>query len=193
MTPVGFEPPPPVPTDRLIRATAGAFVVALLIVVSIVLPVEYGVDPLHTGAALGLLRTNAPPPPVVVPTSLAEAMTPKSSGPSTQYPVPFQTDRATFELGPYDYLEYKYHLAAGAALVYSWDASAQLIHDFHGAPDAPAAQSEPSLDKNQNPIVRESDRAVHRHARIVPGESGRHAVTITRRRPAATAPRSVPI
>ena len=47
----------PVPSvRRLVIATAAACAVAMVILVAAVLPAEYGVDPLGTGSALGLLR-----------------------------------------------------------------------------------------------------------------------------------------
>ncbi len=42
------------------------------------------------------------------------------------------------DIAPYDYVEYKYRLAQSATMVYSWEATAPVIQDFHGAPDRAA-------------------------------------------------------
>ena len=49
-------PPIEVPSKaKLAKATGIALIVALVILFAAVLPAEYGIDPLHTGKALGLL------------------------------------------------------------------------------------------------------------------------------------------
>jgi hypothetical protein len=121
---------------RLTQATVAAAVVAVAILFAIVLPVEYGIDPLRTGRALGLVRPAAALGEPAVGANGDEVMTPVQAGPVARYGAPYRVDRTTFELGPYEYLEYKYHLAQGASLLYSWEASALVIHDLHGAPDA---------------------------------------------------------
>ena len=44
------------PTRAIVKATLIALAVALVILFTAVLPAEYGKDPLHTGAALGLMN-----------------------------------------------------------------------------------------------------------------------------------------
>jgi hypothetical protein len=131
---------------QLAFAMAVAIGVALLVLLVAVLPVEYGVDPLGTGRALGLVR-NAPAAAEEVPPSVEAGMMPAPAGPSTQYGVPYRVDRVAFALGPYEFLEYKYHLAQGANMVFSWRATAPLIQDFHGAPDGKGPEAEVSVDK----------------------------------------------
>lgn len=130
----GRESQPNVPTARrLALATGAALAAAMAILVVAVLPAEYGVDPLGTGSALGLLHEDA------VETSAftsvgADPLVPQPRGPAAEYGAEHRTDTVEFELGPYEYLEYKYRLAQGATMVYSWQASEPVIHDFHGAP-----------------------------------------------------------
>ena len=139
---------PPASTRTLVKATLGAALVAAFMLVAVVLPAEFGMDPLRTGAALGLLRAPiAVDEPPGAPAAGAAVMAPVQVGPLSHYGAPYKVDTATFELGPYEYLEYKYHLAQGASLLYSWEASAPLIHDLHGAPDGGAANAEVSHDK----------------------------------------------
>lgn len=130
---------------RLVLATAGACAVAMVILVAAVLPAEYGVDPLGTGSALGLLRGAGPETPPAAGAA-GDALVPLVRGPSAEYGSTHRTDTVEFDLGPYEYLEYKYRLAQGATMVYSWQASAAVMHDFHGAPGD--GGPEVSLDKS---------------------------------------------
>lgn len=123
----------PVPSaGRLAATTAIAAVIAGLILVTIVLPAEYGIDPLGTGRALGLTQmSQVTVAPVEMPTGDA-ALRPVTNGPVSQYGVPFKRDTIELTLGPYDYIEYKYLLEEGAQMQFSWAATAAMIHDFHG-------------------------------------------------------------
>jgi hypothetical protein len=134
------EAPPYASTRRILRATAAALALAVLVLIVAVLPAEYGIDPLGTGRALGL-------------TALAGTEE-ASTGPGT----PIDADRRgvdlaqsgalahdtyTVELRPYEAVEYKYRLEKGATVVYAWTSTAAVNFDFHGEPDgAPARYSE---------------------------------------------------
>jgi hypothetical protein len=80
-------------------------------------------------------------------------MVPVQTGPLAQFGAPFKIDAATFELDPYQYVEYKYHLAQGAGLVFAWDASAPVMYDFHGAPEGASSESEVSVDKQTKALA----------------------------------------
>jgi len=123
----------PVPSgSQLALTTAVALVIAASILVAIVLPAEYGVDPLGTGEKLGLTAmSRVSAAPAQMPAADA-ALKPTVNGPIGQYGVPFKTDAMTFTLGPYDYIEYKYALEEGAQMQFAWKASVPVIHDFHG-------------------------------------------------------------
>ncbi len=139
---------PPIPSVRtLAKTTAWALLVAVAILVTIVLPAEYNRDPLGTGRALGLTRLSAPPvaEPVARPAG-GVVLAPQQRGPAAVYPAPFKTDSTQFVLGPYEFVEYKYHLAKGATMLYSWKGSAPVIHDFHGDEDG-SIDSPVSYDK----------------------------------------------
>jgi hypothetical protein len=44
-------------------------------------------------------------------------------------------------------VEYKYHLEKGAAMLFSWRASEDVMHDFHGDPEGqPSSKSAQSFD-----------------------------------------------
>jgi hypothetical protein len=118
-------------TRRLVLASSAACAAAVVILFAAVLPAEYGIDPLGTGAALGLVRDDVSDAASV---PVADGLVPVLRGPAAAFGTEYRTDAVTFELGPYEYLEYKYRLATGATMVFAWEASAEVLHDFHGAP-----------------------------------------------------------
>ena len=135
---------------QLARTTAIALLVAFTLLLTVVLPAEYAIDPLGTGRWLGLTEIAAPTVnPVEDMRPAGAALTPVVKGPVGQYPAEFKFDVFVITLQPYEYVEYKYHLEQGATLLYSWNANAPLIQDFHGEranmPDGGAAEE--SFDK----------------------------------------------
>jgi hypothetical protein len=136
MTPPPDSGAPAAPSTRTLAVTtAAAIAAAAVILVTIVLPAEYNVDPLGTGRALGLTRLSAPAAPDPVPVPAGQKLVPVQQGPAAVYHAGFKTNTVRLELGPYDFVEYKYHLEKGAAMVYSWKGTAALIHEFHGEAD----------------------------------------------------------
>ena len=115
---------------KILTATILALLAAALILVTAVLPAEYGIDLIGTGRLLGL-------------TALSEGTTGAMSPQSAEYKV----DRVEFVLGAYEFIEYKYRIEQGGAMVFSWEASKSVIYDFHSEPDgAPEGYAE-SFDK----------------------------------------------
>jgi hypothetical protein len=138
------------PTNRkLAKATAIAVLVSLALLVTVVLPAEYGFDPLRTGAALGLtqLSASAPLPEEAATLQPNEAPTPTMEGPIAHYPTEYKFDSVEFEIGPYEYVEYKYRLEKEASMLYSWTASSEVIHDFHGERDGTPSNAAESFEK----------------------------------------------
>ena len=132
-------------TRNLFMAMAVAFLAAAIILVTVVLPAEYGIDPLGTGEALGVTALSAPglapiPPPQ------GESLAPVPMGPVALYPGQYKFDARELVLGPYEYLEFKYHLAKDATMLFSWEASADVMHDFHGDPEGMPADAAQSFD-----------------------------------------------
>ena len=131
------QPSPEIPDhpslSTLARTTVIAFVVAVVILVTAVLPAEYGIDPVGTGRWLGLTDIAAPPlDPVEMTRSEGVALKPTANGPVGEYPGQFKFDVYEVVLQPYEYVEYKYQLEQGATMAYSWTASAPVLQDFHG-------------------------------------------------------------
>ena len=136
------------PSKRAIaRATGIALAVALVILFTAVLPAEYGIDPLKTGAKLGLTdlaragAAKAPPTPAAQPAApvaaptVAAAPAPLVAGVYTPQSFPYKVDTEDLTLRPGEGVEIKYHLKKGAGMVYAWKANGKLRFEFHGEPD----------------------------------------------------------
>jgi hypothetical protein len=141
--------------STLARTTAIALVVAGVILVTAVLPAEYGIDPVGTGRWLGLTEIAAPPlDPVELTRAEGAALKPTVNGPIGEYPGQFKVDVYEVVLQPYEYVEYKYQLEQSATMAYSWTASAPVLQDFHGERSgggengAPAEVSFDKRDRN---------------------------------------------
>jgi hypothetical protein len=132
----------------LVKATSIALLAAAALLATVILPAEYGIDPLGTGRLLGLTSLAAPSatqPPV--PPPQGEVLAPVATGAVGLYPGPFKVDAREFVLGPYEYVEYKYHLAQNATMLFSWTASGDIVHDMHGDPDGAPPSAAQSYDK----------------------------------------------
>ena len=116
--------------SAIIKATIIAFAVALVILFTAVLPAEYGIDPLRTGAALGLLGLSK-----AGDTNAGGRATPAQSGIYTAQDKDYKVDSEDLSLLPGEGVEIKYHMQKGAAMVYGWKATVKVEFEFHGEPD----------------------------------------------------------
>jgi hypothetical protein len=114
----------------IVRATVVALAVALVILFTAVLPAEYGIDPLKTGAALGLTGLSK----AADKTASARA-TPVQTGIYTSQPTTYKVDSEDLSLRPGEGVEIKYHMQKGAGMVYAWKATGTVQFEFHGEPD----------------------------------------------------------
>jgi hypothetical protein len=137
--------------QRIAVSVGAALLVAGLILVTCVLPAEYGLDPLGTGARLGLLELG-------VTGQKVEALeASKASGAGgvpivTHQNAAFKQETVNFTVGPREGIEYKYRLDKGEALLYSWKATVPVNYELHAEPDgAPRgyAQSYEKVDAAQ--------------------------------------------
>jgi hypothetical protein len=138
---------------QILKATGVAALAATVIFFTVVLPAELGKDPLHTGAALGLMNLSkpasaagggvavtidaTPAAPVVEAGAAGEA--PIVKGTFVEQPNGYKIDSRELKLGPGEGLEIKYHMQKGAGMVYSWTANNKVLYEFHGEPDAKPA------------------------------------------------------
>ena len=120
--------------QRIAVAAGAALLAAGLILVMFVLPAEYGVDPLGTGARFGLLELG-------LTGQRVEALESGAAGGAAGQPIIVGQERAykeetiKFVLGPSEGMEYKYRLDKGEALLYSWTATAAVNYELHAEPD----------------------------------------------------------
>jgi hypothetical protein len=113
--------------SRIAAATVFALVMASIVLVTAVLPAEYGIDPIGAGAALGLtdLSTGeAAGQPGLIQT-----------GVNVPQNGVYKVDAQDFGLSPGQGFEFKYKMEQGAVMVYSWKADGVLEFEFHGEPD----------------------------------------------------------
>jgi hypothetical protein len=127
----------------LFTVLGGGVIAASAILVAVVLPAEYRLDPLGIGKATGLLQ-------LAGPEQVEVALPPAGSSGSIArfYPVALRTDTVEIPLAAAgdadgtDDLEWKVRMRDGATLVYSWTADAppeEFYSDMHGE-SAPAPE-----------------------------------------------------
>ena len=120
---------------RILVAAGAALLVAGLILVMFVLPAEYAVDPLGTGARVGLLDLGVVGQQVEALSNAA----PAAAAGDTPIVVPqdraFKEETVEFKVAPREGMEYKYRLDKGEVLLYSWKTTAPVNVEFHAEPD----------------------------------------------------------
>jgi len=131
--------------QRIAVALGAAILVAGLVLVMFILPAEFAVDPLGTGARLGLLPLGEVGQQVdALNQQASEAGKAGGAGAIVAaQDKPFQQESVDFKLAPREGMEYKYRLDKGEALLYAWSASAPVNFEFHAEPDgAPAGYAQ---------------------------------------------------
>lgn len=132
-------------SKQLLRSTLIALIVAAVLLVTAVLPAEYGIDPTGIGGLLGLkemgtIKTQlaaeaakhnaaAPEPAASAPAVVATATpTPEP----TPTPTPQKSDTTTVTLKPNEGVEYKLEMSKGAKAKYEWtSAGGPVNHNLH--------------------------------------------------------------
>jgi len=120
---------------RIAVAAGAALLVAGVVLVLFVLPAEFAVDPFGTGARFGLLDLGITGQQVEALETAGAAGAAGAAAILVPQERPFQQETVEFTIGPRQYVEYKYRLDKGEALLYSWKASAPVNLDFHAEPD----------------------------------------------------------
>jgi hypothetical protein len=141
-----FEVNPPAPR-QLLKSIIIAIGVAAVVLVTIVLPAEYSIDPTGLGRALGLTAINEPGRTLEVKDVIGgneSYRTVKVPDPGDPVPLPNpavaqikptppKTETRTIKLEPGQQTEVKAVLDAAQVIVYSWKAEGgQVYTDFHG-------------------------------------------------------------
>ena len=130
----------------IVKAVTIAFLAAVLILVAVIVPAEYGIDPLGSGRALGLTR-------------LAEAASAPEIGPRgvlLPQTETYQSDEVQFTLQPKQTVEYKYRLDKDAGMVFTWTSTAPVMFDFHTEPEGTASSASQSFLKGEASVGRGS-------------------------------------
>ena len=121
--------------ERIAVAGGAAILVAGLLLVTVVLPAEYGVDPVGTGARLGLMELGVIGQQVAALDAAAATSATGQAAIIVGQARPFTGETVDFVVGPHKGMEYKYRLEKGEALLYSWKATAPVNYELHAEPD----------------------------------------------------------
>jgi len=102
--------------------------VALALLVTTILPAEYGLDPTGMGKLLGFSQMNKEKKENNA--KATKSATIRVETEATRH------DTVEITIKPNHGLEYKFEMEEGAALIYSWKASVPIYYDFHGEPSS---------------------------------------------------------
>ncbi|MBQ0719135.1 MAG: hypothetical protein KBT88_12255 [Gammaproteobacteria bacterium] len=110
---------------KILLATLLALLVAAVILGVFILPAEFNRDPLGVGEALGISGLSQPV------AASGETVRKEEGG--------FHQQSVSFELLPFEFVEYKYQLSKGSSMLYHWTVtknpagiSSPVSFDFHG-------------------------------------------------------------
>ena len=135
--------------QRIAVAVGGALLAAGLILVMFVLPAEYGVDPLGTGARVGLAPLGATGQQVAALEAAAAAGGAGQAVIVVPQERPFHEETIDLTLGPREGVEYKYRLDKGETLLYAWKTPVPVNFEFHAEPDGAPQGYAQTYEKSQ--------------------------------------------
>ncbi len=116
---------------QLFKATAVAILAASIILVTIVMPAEYGIDPTGIGRGLGLAAMGQPAQPSDQPGAAAVAAAPEAA--VVKRAMPFRSDTMSLTLMPGKGAEIKAAMQAGDDFVFTWATDGGAVNfDMHG-------------------------------------------------------------
>lgn len=155
----------PLPTDAmpttrtLLRTTMIAAVVAFALVIGVVLPAEYGVDPTGVGRVLGLtqmgklklvlMREEA----ALQNGAASAAVSANASSSDTLADASMRRDSIAVTIPPQEGVEVKLAMSKGQLAFYSWTTdSGAVFFDLHG--EGPSSAGNPSQSYGQGSLRR---------------------------------------
>lgn len=123
--------------SELAKATFIAVGVAALLLITVILPAEYDIDPLGTGAMLGLTVMASERDPYDNEVDLQEivrdSVTERATSVLAKFDSPLKSRELKLVLEPYDGIEFKALMLEGDRMVFSWQTDgAQVYVDMHG-------------------------------------------------------------
>jgi len=130
-------------TQRLLKATAIAIAVAGIVLVTTVLPAEYGIDPTGVGTQLGLnvlgsaaeaaeLPATSAKPAQAELDAVGQPAKPVEAGVVNKRDAAYRSETLSLTLPPGKGAEIKAAMKSGDTLVFHWTASGDVAVDMHG-------------------------------------------------------------
>lgn len=119
---------------QLLKATIVAVVVAAIILVTVVLPAEYGIDPTGVGSALGLTQMAVATDEIGATGGVQTAQQSASSAEVvSKTEIAMRTDSMSVTLQPGEGTEIKARMKAGERMVFEWvSVGGPVNFDMHG-------------------------------------------------------------
>lgn len=113
----------------LVKASFSAFLLASILLVTTILPAEYGIDPTGLGSSMGLTAM------ATVSAATSEETFTNATGPVWKRNTPYRTDTMTLTLFPSQGAEIKAIMKAGENFVFNWEVKGGSVSfDMHGEP-----------------------------------------------------------
>ncbi len=138
----------PASSQHLVVGSLAAIVVAIVLLVTVVLPAQYGIDPTGLGDAMGLTALSTPSTQsfevtdVIGGNEVIRTVEIPDAGEPTPLPNPavFQrgsgpahTETLQVPIGPYEETEIKVVMTAGKMILFSWEVDrGDIYSDYHG-------------------------------------------------------------
>ncbi len=122
-------------SKSLMKATLVAFITGCLLLITIILPAEYGIDPTGLGEKLGLTQMNITSEPrnVITTTQLEVIESVTVSEPVWKSATPFRSDTMTLTLVPNRGTEIKVVMNKNENFVFNWKVTGGVAYfDMHG-------------------------------------------------------------
>tara|TARA_R110000823_G_scaffold104206_1_gene222047 strand:- start:591 stop:1187 length:597 start_codon:yes stop_codon:yes gene_type:complete len=123
-------------TKSLFKATGIAAVIGLLVLITTILPAEYGIDPTGLGQKMGLTvlsQANAAEPKSPEAASSSDNLLARSAGPVWKTQNTLSSDTTTVTLKPDEGLEVKATMNTGDRMVFNWASEGGPVNfDMHG-------------------------------------------------------------
>ena len=119
-------------SNKLLIGGAVAVVAVGALALFVVLPAEFGVDPTGVGKSLGLTEIAEPANEELERGSKRTGVLELSD--SAPEPQPGLTDQWTFDLAPFESIEFKYVVEEPGPIAFRWQGTAPLKYDMHAHP-----------------------------------------------------------
>ena len=125
---------PDLPSNiQLAKSTLFALALAGVVLITIVLPAEYGIDPLGTGDLLDLSSLSEPANETTEFIPNVERVDPVSALPVTVHQMELKTETKIVALEAFEGLEMKVSMSKGDHFVFSWNSTERPVFtDMHG-------------------------------------------------------------